>query len=147
MRYVFECTSETDRLIAAWFAPEIYFYVERAFAGGQVYLIQRWHNSPEDQRLTIARLERQRVPIVIEKIDYEYYHYFPLVADYVRHHYREVPVQGDIIQGYRVLVDSRLTARGTYDPLGAPCYRQSSHTNRDRGLAGDSTRNGNNGRG
>jgi hypothetical protein len=147
MRYVFECTAETDRLIAAWFAPEIYFYVARGFAGGQVYLIQRWHNSPEDQRLTIARLDRQRVPIVIEKIDYEYHHYFPLVADYIHERYREVPIQGDIVQGFRVLVDSRLTATGTYEPLGAPCYRQSPDANRDRGSAGAVPRNGNNGRG
>jgi hypothetical protein len=123
MRYAFECTADTDRLMAAWFAPEIYFYVERAFAGGQVYLIQRWHNSPEDQRLTIERLARQRVPIVIEKVDFEYHHYFPMVADYVHDRYREVPIQGDIAQGFRVLVDPHLTTTGTYEPFGAPCYR------------------------
>jgi len=123
MRYAFECTSDTDRLVAAWFAPEVYFYTERAFAGGQVYLIQRWHNSPEDQRLTIERLERQRVPIVIEKDDWDYENYFPLVADYIHHRYRVVPIEGDIVSGFRVLVDTRLTPAGVYEPLGAPCYR------------------------
>ena len=123
MRYAFECTSDTDRLVAAWFAPEVYFYTERAFAGGQVYLIQRWHNSPDDQRLTIERLERQRVPIVIEKDDWDYENYFPLVADYIHHRYRVVPIEGDTISGFRVLVDTRLTPAGVYEPLGAPCYR------------------------
>ena len=123
MRYAFECTLDTDRLVAAWFAPEVYFYVERAFAGGQVYLISRWHNSPDDQRLTIERLERQRVPIVIEKDDWDYENYFPLVADYIHQRYRVVPIEGDTIQGFRVLVDSHLTSTGVYEPLGAPCYR------------------------
>jgi hypothetical protein len=126
MRYAFECTSDTDRLMAAWFAPEVYFYVERAFAGGQVYFYQPRHNSPDDQRLTIERLARERVPIVMEKVDVEYGNYFPLVAEYVHNHYREVPIQGDIVRGFRVLVDPRVTPTGTYEPFGAPCYRPSS---------------------
>jgi hypothetical protein len=123
LRYAFECTQDTDRLVAAWFAPEVYFYVERPFAGGQVYLISRWHNSPDDQRLTIERLEHQRVPIVIEKDDWDYENYFPLVADYIHQRYRVVPIEGDTIQGFRVLVDTHLTSTGVYEPLGAPCYR------------------------
>jgi hypothetical protein len=123
MRYAFECTSDRDRLVAAWFAPEVYFYTERAFGGGQVYFIQRWHNSPEDQRLTIERLERQRVPIVIEKDDWDYENYLPLVADYIHHRYRVVFIEGDTVSGFRVLVDTHLTPAGVYEPLGAPCYR------------------------
>ena len=88
-----------------------------------MYLIQRWHNSPEDQRLTIERLERQRVPIVIEKDDCDYENYFPLVADYIHHRYRVVSIESDIVSGFRVLVDTRLTPAGVYEPLGAPCYR------------------------
>ena len=123
MRYAFECTSDTDRLMATWFAPEVYFYVERAFAGGQVYLNQRWHNSPEDQRLTIERLVRQRVPLVIERIDFEYQHYFPLVAEYLHDRYREVPIRDDVAQDFRLLIDPRVPPTGTYEPIGAPCYR------------------------
>ncbi len=123
IRYAFECTADSDRLLAAWFAPDIYFYAERAFAGGQVYLIQRWHASPDDQRLTIERMEHQRVPIVFEKDDWDYENYFPLVAAYIHDRYRMVPVEGDSIQGFRLLVDTHVTSTGVYEPLNAPCYR------------------------
>ena len=106
MRYAFECTLDTDRLVAAWFAPEVYFYTERAFAGGQVYLIQRWHNSPEDQRLTIERLERQRVPIVIEKDDWEYKTTFPLSLNISTTDTERSSSEGDTVSGFRVLVDN-----------------------------------------
>ena len=32
VRYVFECTADTDRLLVTWFAPEVFFQAERAFA-------------------------------------------------------------------------------------------------------------------
>jgi hypothetical protein len=123
VRYVFECTAATDRLLVTWFAPEVFFQAERAFAGGQVYLMPRWHSSPADQRLTIERLERQRVPIVLEKTGEDYASYFPLVADYLRDRYRSVPIQGESMRDFRMLVDTRLTPTGTYEPLGTPCYR------------------------
>ena len=123
VRYVFECTSATDRLLVTWFAPEVFFQAERAFAGGQVYLMPRWHSSPADQRLTIERLEGQRVPIVLEKAGEDYASYFPLVADYLRGRYRSAPIQGESMRDFRVLVDTQLTPTGTYEPLGTPCYR------------------------
>jgi len=123
LRYIFECTAETDRLLVTWFGPEVYFSVERPFAGGQVYLHHGWHSSPADQRLTIEWLARQRVPIVLERNDFEYEQYFPLLADYVRNRYRQVPISADLVGGFRVLVDPSVTSNGTYEPLGAPCYR------------------------
>jgi hypothetical protein len=123
MRYVFECTAETDRLLVTWFGPEVYFSVNRPFAGGQVYLHHGWHSSPADQRLTIEWLARQRAPIVLERNDFEYEEYFPLLADYVRTRYRQVPISADLVGGFRVLVDPSVTSTGTYEPLGAPCYR------------------------
>jgi hypothetical protein len=123
VRYVFECTGPTDRLLVTWFAPEVFFQAERAFAGGQVYLMPRWHSSPADQRLTVERLEKQRVPIVLEKADEDYASYFPLVADYLRGRYRPAPIQGESMRDFRVLVDTHLTPTGTYEPLGTPCYR------------------------
>ena len=123
VRYVFECTAPTDRLLVTWFAPELLFYTERAFAGGQVYLIAGWHASPEDQRDTVGRLERQRVPIVLEHVDSDYGPIFPIVAEYVHRHYRQVSIEAETMRGFRVLVDQRLQPTGTYEPLGTPCYR------------------------
>jgi hypothetical protein len=122
-RYVFDCTSDTDRVLVTWFAPEIFFYSERAFAGGQVYLQPRWHASVADQQLTVARMKQQHVPIVFLKPDNDYRGYFPIIADYVAANYREAVATSDRIDGYRVFVDKRLTATRRYAPLGLPCFR------------------------
>jgi len=123
MRYVFECTAETDRLLVTWFGPEVYFAVERPFAGGHAYLHRSWHTSPAAQQLSIERLARQRVPVVLERIDFEYGEYFPMLADYVHSRYRPVPISPEIVGGFRVLVDPNVAPTSTYEPLGAPCYR------------------------
>lgn len=122
-RYVFECTAPTDRLFVTWFAPQIFFYAERMFAGGQVYLTPNWHASPEDQQLTIERLEQQRVPIVLERLENPYDDRFPEIYRYVHAHYADAPMTAERMKGFRVLVNRRLTPTGTYEPLGLPCYR------------------------
>jgi hypothetical protein len=122
-RYVFACTRDTDRVLVTWFAPEIFFYAERAFAGGQVYLQPRWHASVPDQQLTVARMSHERVPLVLVRTDHDNRGYFPLVDDYIRAHYREALPTTSYIEGYRVFVDTRLMPTGTYGVLGLPCYR------------------------
>jgi hypothetical protein len=124
-RYVFECTNPADRILVTWFAPEIFFYSERGFAGGQVYLRARWHASESDQRLTIARMQQERVPLVLvrEDVSYEYQYGFPLVYEHVQRHYARATPASNLIDGYQVWVDRQLTPTGTYEPLGLPCYR------------------------
>jgi len=124
-RYLLECTVPTDRLFVTWFAPEVFFFAERSFAGGQVYLHPGWHAAPDDQRLTVDRLERQRVPIVLSLADETAFaRSFPLVHDHVMRHYRLV---GESTFGgaqrYAVRVDRRITASATYEALALPCYR------------------------
>jgi hypothetical protein len=125
-RYVHECTAPDDRVLALHFLPELFFYSERGFAGGQVYLLIDWHSSVRDQRLTVARLARERVPVVIVDVSTRdrVWAHFPLVADYVSEHY--VPVAESTFGGdteYSVLADRRLTASGTHASLGLPCFR------------------------
>jgi len=107
-----------------WFEPRIFFYAERRFAGGQVYLHPNWHASDADQRLTIERLEAQRVPLVLERQDQGYEPRFPLLHAHVEQHYTDVPIAAQRMRGYRVRVDRRLTPTGTYEPLGLPCFRK-----------------------
>ena len=120
-----ECTAPADRVLALHFLPELFFYSERGFAGGQVYLLIDWHSSVRDQRLTVARLARERVPLAIVDVstrDLVWAH-FPLVAEYVGEHYVQVAEStfgGDT--QYSVLTDRRLPASGTYAPLGLPCF-------------------------
>jgi hypothetical protein len=121
-RYVFECTAPSDRVFVAGFAPQLFFYAERPFAGGQVYLRADWHASVADQQLTVERLSHQRVPIIIERIDSEYVQ-FQIAKAYIDQYYRNVPLASEGMKTFRVLVDSRLNPTGTYEPLGLPCYR------------------------
>jgi hypothetical protein len=122
-RYAYECTAVSDHLFVTWFAPQVYFQSERPFSGGQVFLAQGWHATPADQQVSVALLQRQRVPIILENMDWEYEHYFPIVAEYIRSHYRNVEIPADWAQGYRVLVDPRVKPTGTYDLFDMPCYR------------------------
>lgn len=125
-RYVLECTRPSDRVLTGSFEPQIAFYAERAFAGGQVYLKAGWHSSGPAQLTTIERMRRQRVPIVLFSgpTEPEIQSGFPLVYRHVRDNYREAaraPFGGD--QDYVVFVRKDLTPRRTYEPLGLPCYR------------------------
>jgi hypothetical protein len=125
-RYIHDCTRPDDRVLVTWFEPGVFFYAQRRFAGGQVYLDPGWHDSTDDQRLTIERMKTQRVPIVLVRAEVEriYQQTFGLVHDYVRLRYwtaARSTFGGD--QEYAVLVDMSLAPSGRYEPLDLPCYR------------------------
>jgi hypothetical protein len=123
-RYVLECTQPTDRVLAGEFLPELFFFSERGFAGGQVYLLSGWHSTLEEQRLTVTRMEHQRVPIVVLESPESVLANFFVVGDHLKAHYKTVAKSafgGE--QEYTVMVDSRLSAGGQYEPLDLPCYR------------------------
>jgi len=125
-RYVLECTRPSDRILAGSFEPQLFFYAERAFAGGQVYLKGGWHDSEDAQKLTIERLQRQRVPIVIinAATEAEVQSRFSLVYQYVQQNYREAS-RANFGSGpdYAVFVKRDLPPRGQDTALGLPCYR------------------------
>ena len=125
-RYVHQCTRPSDRLLVAWFEPQIFFYAERPFAGGQVYLEAPWHSSTDDQTLTIDRLRRQRVPIVLVNAAMEtaFHEAYALVHQYVSANYVEAARWGfGTAAEYAVLVRRDVTPARTYGPLKLPCYR------------------------
>jgi hypothetical protein len=134
-RYVLECTQPSDRVLVTWFDPQVFFYAERPFAGGQAYFEPDWHSSAADQALTIHRMQRQRVPVVLinASAERQFHKSFPSVYDYVQQHYREAARStfgGD--REYAVLVDRRLQPTGVYEPVAGhpvedagklPCFR------------------------
>jgi hypothetical protein len=91
-----------------------------------VYLKGGWHESPADQRLTITRMQHQRVPLVIinTATEAEVQGRFPLVYRYVQDNYREA-ARANFGGGpdFAVFVKRELTPRGTHPSLGLPCYR------------------------
>jgi len=127
-RYVMRCTEPTDRLlIAGEFAPDVYFYSERLFAGGMVHFMRPWHMSMPEQRTTIARLQRQRIPIAIVGDADRFQRDFSFVSDYVRTRFVEVAYSGfdDETQLWHVLVDRQLAPVRADSQMGLPCYRTS----------------------
>jgi hypothetical protein len=125
-RYVLECTRPSQRILTGSFEPQIVFYAERAFAGGQVYLKNGWHSAPASQRLTVERMKRQQVPLVLfnASTEEEVRRAFPLVYQYVKDNYRETARSGfGAAVEYAVLVKRDLQPRSVYDPFNLPCYR------------------------
>jgi hypothetical protein len=109
------------------FWPPVYGLAQRGFAGGRLDLRGGFYDTPRDQQLTVARLQRQSVPIVIgptaEGVD-DFRREFPLVAEYVYREYRhagDVDLGGDLRFG--LLVHGRAQPQGTYAPLSLPCFR------------------------
>ena len=125
-RYVLECTRPSDRVLTGAFEPQVFFYAERPFAGGQVYLRAGWHGSQEDQQLTIARMQRQRVPIVFfsTATEPEVKRGFPQVYRYVEEQY-QLAMRSDFggDRDYTVLVKRSVQARSMHTALNLPCFR------------------------
>ena len=127
-RYVLDCTTPSDRLLVTWYAPDVFYYAERGFAGGQAFLYGGWHASVADQRLTLERMQRQSVPIILVRGDRveTFRQGFPLIYDYVQTRYSLAAAStfGATPPPLLVFVDTRLDPVGVHPDLGLPCYRE-----------------------
>ena len=126
-RYLFDCTAPSDRVLVTWYAPDVFFFAERGFAGGQTFLYGGWHASVASQRLTLERMQQQSVPIILAREDRVeiFREGFPLIYDYVQRRYRLVAEStfGGEPPALLVFVDTRLDPAGEHPDLGLPCYR------------------------
>lgn len=125
--YLRACMRPDDKVLATWFAPEVYFFSGRGFAGGMnVFFGGHW-SRPKDQRRTIARLQAQSVPVVV--LDMRSYAGFQdqyrALNAYLQTTY--VPVAdsslGDSEGAYRVLVRKGLSPDRIDGVWGLPCFR------------------------
>lgn len=101
--YLRRCTAPTDRVLVADNMPEIYYFAQRGFAAGQVSYSSNFYTSPAFQQTALARWARQSVPIALtqsaSRFENEFSKDYPLLADYLRAHYRKVgsvPVEAGI---------------------------------------------------
>ncbi|HKE84422.1 MAG TPA: hypothetical protein VKB50_11725 [Vicinamibacterales bacterium] len=119
--YLNRCTRPDDRVLLTWYAPEVYFFAQRGFAGGMAVMFGRHWSSDADQRTTIALLEQQRAPFVVmspgEGIDAPAD--FPLLATYIARSYQP--------GGESTFGDPRLGAGDRYRVL----VRRGTHTTPD----------------
>ncbi len=66
VRYLNACTNPDDAVLLTWAAPEYYFFARRRFgAGHALFLPPDAFTTAHDQELMLARMRRQRVPIVL----------------------------------------------------------------------------------
>lgn len=126
VEYVRACTRPTDRLLATWFSPDLYFFSERGFAGGMAVFFGGHWSSAADQQTVLARLRQERVPVaIVDMRSYpEFQRDFPSIDAYLRSAY-DVAAQssfGDPEGEYRILIRKGAAQTGAGPRNGPPCF-------------------------
>jgi hypothetical protein len=125
-RYAQACTKPSDRLLVTWFAPEMYFYAKRGFAGRQIFWFPGFYSSPEDQDRILASLRAHPTPVAIHRTDHWLsVRAFDRVQAYLAERYQvvhELVRDEGSSSAYQILVDSQREPTGRYDGLPLPCY-------------------------
>jgi hypothetical protein len=124
-QYLHACTRAGDRVLVTGYMPHVHYQSGRGFAAGRPYFLASFAPSPAYQAFSLARLESERVPIVLATDGEDYASFkasVPRIHDYLEAHYRQV---GEIEAGgahFRVLADTRLQAAGPHGPRALPCF-------------------------
>ena len=124
--YVNACTSPSDRVLVQGYMPQVLGLARRAFAGGHADLRPGFFTTEEAQRLTVARLQGQSVPIILLDTGKSLENFgqsFPLVMGYINQHYRLAGThEFDGRFGVSLFARTDAAVRSTWEPLGWPCY-------------------------
>jgi hypothetical protein len=124
--YVHHCTSPTDRVFVQMYMPQVLGLARRAFAGGHADLRPGFFRTDDAQALTLERLQRQRVPVVLLETpdeDESFRESFPRIIAYFDEHY-EVTGQHEFDDGrfkVMLLTHRNAPAASRYAPLDWPC--------------------------
>ena len=125
-RYLRACTAPTDRVLLQHYMPQVHALADRAFAGGHADLRPGFFKTEEAQRLTIARLEGQSVPLILLETGdalANFHESFPLISAYLEREY-EPAGEREIDDRYAVhlLAHRDRVPTGRYPPFDWPCY-------------------------
>jgi len=123
--YVLECTEPTSRILAMTFVSQLFFYTQRAFAGGVDVLWPDVYMSDRQTAEVLQRLSHENVPLVIASNEDEEatFKTYPRIAAYIRDRYHEI-ARFDAGQGkaYIVLGENARPQVGRFEPGDVPCY-------------------------
>ena len=131
VRYLRACTRPDDRVYASWFVPELYFFAQRAFAGGMVVTFGGHWSEPANQRRIIAKMTSEQVPVVIHSTGQlpMFRANYPILDEYLEREYRQAgsinvskPPQLPPVE-YTVLVDRDRVPSGVDAASSMPCFR------------------------
>ena len=127
VEYLRECARPHDRVLIAGFAPEVFFFAGRGFAGGMSVFFGGHWSSAGDQRTTIARLDAESAPLAILPIgDYGAFRRdFALIDAYLKTAYDEAAQSdmGNPEGEYRILLRRGADVTGRVPPNDLPCLR------------------------
>jgi hypothetical protein len=124
--YINACTEPADRVLVQSYLPQVLALARRAFAGGHADLRPGFFEFEEAQRLTVERLRRRSVPIIL--LDTEdslrsFHRSFPIVTAYIDQEYRQAGTRTfDGRFGLTLYVKKDREPTGTYEALGWPCF-------------------------
>ncbi len=144
-RYLRTCTAPDARVLVTWFAPEVFFFAQRGFAGGMAVFLGTHWASDADQRRTIEQMNAQNVPVVIVQAasEQDFRGAFRHVAAHVDRHYRlggatsfgDPRVPG---AGYRVFIRRNLGEVRAEPEWMLPCPQSLITNTNSRLVIGDS---------
>jgi hypothetical protein len=124
--YINACTAPTDRVLVQSYLPQVLALARRAFAGGHADLRPGFFETEEAQRLTVERLQRQSVPLILLDTDKSLDNFresFPLVMAHIDAHYDATAThEFDGRFGLTLFARRELTPKSVWEPLGWPCY-------------------------
>lgn len=125
VRYVRECTAADDPLLVLWFAPDLYYYSGRPFAGRLGFYLEGYWTTADHERANIAAIERDRPTIVLMEPGRratDLYTY-PQLLDYVSRSYHLLgELHASDGRQVRVLARNDRTPSGVDAKTGWPCY-------------------------
>jgi hypothetical protein len=127
MHYVNRCTTASDRLLVSGPYPDVFVLARRGFAGGHIAFREGFYQSDADQDLTLERMKRQSVPLVVLPLDDQdaFERSFPKIQAHLTAAYdvmTEIAVDG--LKGVRILVERARARTGTDSDTGWPCFVQ-----------------------
>ena len=128
LRYLYACTRPDDRI---WLLTETYsvpYYTERRVVG-HIYWGMGFLATPEYQRRTIERVDKEEVPFIVSfggARPLEYLEAYDLVHEYASRRYttRYAIPEDKTERGLTIwlLTDGRRQPTGTYELFGLPCF-------------------------
>ena len=127
-RYLRECTAPTDRVLATWFAPDLYFYAQRGFAARMVAVFGGHWSEARFARRSLEALDAQSTPIVVTRTrDEQFEENYPLLIRYLHEHYVVAGTSdfGDTdigMGGYTVWARRDRQPARTYAATAFPCF-------------------------
>ena len=125
VNYLRECTSVNDRVFAAWFVPELYYFAQRGFVGSVATFDKHW-SEPRFQQRIIDAFSSHAVPVVITETarHEDFVADYSLLGDYLEGHFNVAGTTdfGNPGGNYTVLVDKNRIPARTHPATGMPCF-------------------------